>query len=91
MDTLLRRLLRTGLRRGLAGNWAWFVAAACAFVLRRTLNDKGNLVTSLKIRPGEQVLISVRDRTTPALPSVSVATAGDSPGGGAGAADGPES
>jgi hypothetical protein len=64
MDTLLRRLLRSALRRGMADrNWAWFVIAASAFVLRRTLADKGGVVSSLTLVPGEQVLISVRDRT----------------------------
>lgn len=70
MDALLRRLFRTGLRRGIAGNWAWFVIAACTFVLRRALRDSGGIVSSIKISPGEQVLISVRDRNAPApLPS----------------------
>jgi hypothetical protein len=52
-------------RRGLAGNWTWLLVAACAFVLRRSLNDKGGVVSTLKISPGEQVLISVRDPKTP--------------------------
>jgi hypothetical protein len=46
-------------------NWAWFVIAGCALILRRALSDKGAVVSSLKIAPGEQVLISVSDRTTP--------------------------
>ena len=67
MDALLRRLLRAGVRRGIAGNWAWFLFAACTFVLRRTLSDKGGVVSSLKISPGEQVLISVRDPHAPVV------------------------
>lgn len=67
MDVLLRRLLRAALRRGMADqNWTWFVIAGCALVLRRGMGDRGALVSSLKISPGEQVLITVRDRTTPA-------------------------
>lgn len=46
-------------------NWAWFVIAACALLLRRALSDKGAVVSSFKVSPGEQVLISVRDRHTP--------------------------
>jgi hypothetical protein len=66
VDALLRRLLRAALQRGLSGeNWAWFVIAACALILRRALSDKGAVVSSLKISPGEQVLISVSDRHTP--------------------------
>jgi hypothetical protein len=45
-------------------NWAWFVIAGCAVVLRRSLRHKGGIVSSLKISPGEQVLISVHDRST---------------------------
>jgi hypothetical protein len=66
MDALLRRLLRSALRRGMADrNWAWFVIAASAFVLRRTLADKGGVVTSLTLNPGEQVLITVREHDEP--------------------------
>jgi hypothetical protein len=46
-------------------NWAWFVIAACALILRRALSDKGAVISSIKIAPGEQVLISVSDRNTP--------------------------
>jgi hypothetical protein len=73
MDALLRRLIRAAFRRGLAGNWAWLVFAAGTFVLRRTLSaDRNDLVTSLKLSPGEQVLITVRDRhgSAPAGPPV---------------------
>jgi hypothetical protein len=67
VDVLFRRLLRAALRRGMGDrNWAWFVIAGCVIVLRRTLSDKGGLVSSVKIAPGDQVLISVRDRSTPA-------------------------
>jgi hypothetical protein len=53
-------------------NWAWFVIAASVFVLRRTLADKGGVVSTLKISPGEQVLISVRDRDAPSVVSTPV-------------------
>jgi hypothetical protein len=65
MDALLRRFLRAAVRRGLAGNWTWLIAAAFAFVLRRALNDKGGVVSTLKLSPGEQVLISVRAHDAP--------------------------
>jgi hypothetical protein len=61
MDAILRRLVRAAFRRGIAGNWAWLVIAGAVFILRRALADKGGTVTSLKLLPGEQVLISVRD------------------------------
>jgi hypothetical protein len=66
MDVLIRRLIRSAFQRGMADrNWAWLVIAGCIFVLRRTLGNKGGVVSSLKIAPGQQVLISVRDHTTP--------------------------
>jgi hypothetical protein len=65
VDALLRRFLRSAVRRGMAGNWTWLLVAGCTFVLRRALNDKGGMVSTLKISPGEQVLISVRDANAP--------------------------
>jgi len=72
MDALLRRLLRAAVRRGIAGNWTWFAFAACAYVLRRALSDRGGVVSTVKVSPGEQVLISVRERNAPNLPEVTV-------------------
>ncbi len=66
MDVLLRRFLRAGVRRGLAGNWYWFLLAGATFMLRRVLNERTGVVSSVKVAPGEQVLITVRDRNTPA-------------------------
>lgn len=66
MDILLRRFLRAGIRRGLAGNWYWFLLAGTTFLLRRVLNERSGVVSSVKVAPGEQVLITVRDRNSPA-------------------------
>ncbi|MGP0029304.1 MAG: hypothetical protein ACLPVF_02225 [Acidimicrobiales bacterium] len=65
MDLILRKILRTGIRHGMADqNWTWFVIVGCALVLRRSLKDRGSMVSSFKIAPGEQILISVRDGST---------------------------
>jgi hypothetical protein len=70
MDLLLRRFLRAGVRRGIAGNWYWFLLAGATFFLRRVLNDRSSVVSNLTIAPGEQLLITVRDRNTvPAVES----------------------
>jgi hypothetical protein len=66
MDLLLRRFLRAGVRRGLAGNWYWFLLAGSTFILRRVLNDRTGNVSSVTLAPGEQILISVRDAKAPA-------------------------
>lgn len=65
MDALLRRFLRAAVRRGLAGNWSWLVVAACTFILRRALKDKGGVVSTIRVSPGERLLISVRDPRAP--------------------------
>jgi hypothetical protein len=79
MDLILRRLLRAGMRRGIAGNWSWFALAAAAFVLRRALNQPGGKVSTLKVLPGEQLLITVRDPRAPmTVPAALVADADDS-------------
>ena len=69
MDILLRRFLRAGVRRGLAGNWYWFLLAGATFFLSRVLNERPGAVSSVTIAPGEQVLISVRDPHAPAVPA----------------------
>jgi hypothetical protein len=69
VDALLRRLLRAAVRRGLAGDWTWLAVAASAFVLRRALRPKDDLVHSLRLSPGEQILISVRDPLDPGEPA----------------------
>ena len=61
MDILLRRFLRAGVRRGLGGNWYWFLLAGATFFLRRVLNDRTSVVSNVTVAPGEQVLITVRD------------------------------
>ncbi len=67
MDILLRRFLRAGVRRGLAGNWYWFLLAGATFFLRRVLNERPGAVSTVTVAPGEQVLISVRDPHAPAV------------------------
>jgi hypothetical protein len=69
MDVLLRRILRASVRRGLAGDWIWALIALCAFVLRRSLNERGGVVSSVRISPGERVLISVRNYDDPVFES----------------------
>ena len=65
MDLILRRLLRAGVRRGIAGNWTWFLFAASVFVLRRTLGQRDGTVSTYTVAPGEQLLITVRDPDAP--------------------------
>jgi hypothetical protein len=62
VDLILRRILRAGMQRGLADNWTWFLLAASAYVLRRTLSVRGGKVSTYSVAPGEQLLITVRDR-----------------------------
>jgi hypothetical protein len=69
VDALLRRLLRAAVRRGLAGDWTWVVIAASAYLLRRALRPRDEIVHSLRIEPGEQILISVRAADDPPFPS----------------------
>jgi hypothetical protein len=68
MEILLRRFLRAGVRRGLAGNWYWFLLAGATFLLRRALLDRPGAVSTFTVAPGEQVLISVRDGKASAEP-----------------------
>jgi hypothetical protein len=69
VDALLLRLLRGATRRALAGDWTWVVIAGSVFMLRRAMRPRDELVHSLKIAPGEQILISVRDADDPPFSS----------------------
>ncbi|HUC05931.1 MAG TPA: hypothetical protein VL961_11075 [Acidimicrobiales bacterium] len=69
MDAILRRLIRAAMRRGMAGDWVWLLLALSAFLLRRALRSRDDLVTSITLTPGERVLITVRghdERPAPA-------------------------
>lgn len=60
-DILLRRLARTGLRRGLAGgHWAWWVIAGAAYVLRRA-RRREDLTTTIDLRPGDRYLVTLHE------------------------------
>lgn len=57
MDALLRRLSRTGLRRGLHGeHWAWLVLAGAAYLLRRGL-ERPEASATVDLTPGERYLV----------------------------------
>jgi hypothetical protein len=71
VDVILRRFLRAGVRRGLAGNWYWFLLAGATFFLRRVINDRPGVIRTLTVAPGEQVLISVRDPKAAPAPALS--------------------
>lgn len=59
MDSLLRRLSRSGLRRSMAGGgWPWVALALAAYVLRRARRPVDDTV-SLRVRPGERYLVSL--------------------------------
>lgn len=61
MDALLRRLARSGFRRGMNGeHWAWFVLAGSAFLLRRARRRPDDLILSVPIEPGQRYLVTLR-------------------------------
>lgn len=60
IDSLLRRLVRTGFRHGISGeHWAWFVLAGGAFLLRRA-HERDDKAAKITLRPGDRYLIEVR-------------------------------
>jgi hypothetical protein len=70
VDVVLRRLARSGLRRGLAGeHWAWLAIAGAAYVLRRA-RQRDDLVTAIDLQPGEGYLLSLQGPTDPAVRGV---------------------
>lgn len=62
MDALLRRLLRTGTRRGLAGSRPWAIVAIIAAtlrMLRRASQDKPDVVWRQRLDPGDRFEVAV--------------------------------
>lgn len=66
MDALLRRLVRTGLRHGMAGeHWTWLALALAAFVLRRARRPGADRVVALTVREGERYLVTLSEPGEP--------------------------
>jgi hypothetical protein len=68
MDALLRRLVRTGFRRGMSGSrgsQAWLVLAISALgfrALRRLAHTEPEVVYSTEVRAGDRFEVSSRRR-----------------------------
>lgn len=61
IDALLRRLYRSGLRRGMSGeHWAWFVLAGAAYLLKRARQPDGK-AARIHLRSGDRYVIEVSD------------------------------
>jgi hypothetical protein len=65
VDALLRKLTRTGFRRGLGGgHWAWFVVAGAAFLLQRARRPD-DAVARLDLEPGHRYVVSLLEPGAP--------------------------
>jgi len=65
VDRILRVLVTRALRRGRAGEPIWLAVAGAAWLVRRSLNSRDRVAWSGRVRPGERLVISVGDRSTP--------------------------
>lgn len=57
MDALLRRLMRSGFRRGMSGSQAWLVLGISAFgirTLRKLARPAPKVVYRTEVRPGDR-------------------------------------
>ena len=62
MVALIGWLYRSALKRGAkGGHWAWYVVALGAWILRRDREARSASVVSVPIKPGERVLVSMRE------------------------------
>ena len=68
MDLLLRRFCAPESAVAWRATGTGSCSAGATFFLRRVLNDRSSPVSSVKVSPGEQLLITVRDRNTPPAP-----------------------
>lgn len=61
MDRLLKRLVRTGFRRALSGDyWAWWVIAGAAWLLTRARRQPDPVAVSSPLKPGDRLHIVLR-------------------------------
>ena len=63
IESLLRRLFRTGTRRGIAGSRAWTMVAVAAGALRllhRITKPKPEVLWRQQLRPGDRFEVTVR-------------------------------
>jgi hypothetical protein len=63
IDTLLRRLMRTGFRRGMSGSQAWLVLALSALgirALRRLSRSEPEVVYRTELHTGDRFEIASR-------------------------------
>lgn len=63
MDALLRRLMRTGFRRGMSGSQAWLVLAVSALglrALRRLARSEPEVVYRTELHAGDRFEIGSR-------------------------------
>jgi hypothetical protein len=59
---LINWLYRTGIRRGTTGrSWAWLVVALAAAILRHDRQQREEAAVSMQIKPGERMVIQMRD------------------------------
>lgn len=57
VDAALRRLTRSGLRRGIGGGgWPWLALAAAAYLLQRARRPDADAAT-VELRPGDRYLV----------------------------------
>jgi hypothetical protein len=62
MGVVIGWLYRSSLKRGAkGGHWAWYIMALGAWVLRRDRERRSAAVVSFPIKPGERVLVTMRD------------------------------
>ena len=61
MSALIGWLYRSALKRGArGGNWAWYVVALGAIILRRDRDRRSAAHISVPIKPGDRFEVSMR-------------------------------
>jgi len=67
ITAIVNWLYRTGLKRGSSGgHWAWLIVALAAWILRQDRGRRAEPAVRMQIKPGERVLVTMRDLDTSA-------------------------
>jgi hypothetical protein len=66
VDSSLRYIFRNGFRRGLKGQWAWFVVGSAAWMMYRARKSSDEVVYRTVLKAGERLVVSTGRPDDPA-------------------------
>jgi hypothetical protein len=67
MDRILRSVVSRAMRRGMNGDPVWLAAGVALWLVSRARRSGPDVVWKCRVKPGERLIISASDATTPGV------------------------